>query len=120
MQNQPTPQETKTIFHTTRIVWYIFYVLEVLLAFRFALKLLGANAGAGFTELVYTLSSLPLAPFRFVFQNNAVGGSVFEWSTLLAMVVYWILAWGIVRLILMGRTVDTYRAESAIEKQDTV
>lgn len=120
VQNQPTPQETKTLFHTTRIVWYIFYVVEVLLGFRFVLKLLGANQGAGFTDLIYTLSSIPLAPFRFVFPTNAVGGAVFEWSTILAMAVYWVLVWGIVRLVLMGRTVDTYRAKDAIEKQDTV
>lgn len=120
MPNQPTTQETKTIFNVTRITWYVFYVLEVLLAFRFILKLLGANASAGFTELIYTLSSIPLAPFRFVFQNNAVGSSVFEWSTLLAMAVYWVLVWGIVKLVLMGRTVDTYKAENALERQDSV
>lgn len=120
MQTESTTQETKTIFNATRIVWYIFYVLEVLLAFRFILKLLGANASAGFTELIYTLSSIPLAPFRLVFQNNAVGSNVFEWSTLLAMAVYWVLVWGIIRLVLMGRTVDTYKAEDALEEQDSI
>ncbi len=120
MQTEPTTQETKTIFNATRIVWYIFYVLEVLLAFRFILKLLGANASASFTELIYTLSSVPLTPFRFVFQNDAVGSSIFEWSTLLAMVVYWVLVWGIIKLVLMGRTVDIYKAENALEKQDSI
>ena len=120
MPNQPTPQETTVLFRTTRVLWYVFYVLEVLLAFRFILKLLGANPGAGFTQIIYTLSSIPLAPFRFVFSNNAVGGSVIEWSTLLAMAVYWVLVWGIVKLILIPRTVDTRRAEDAIEKQDSV
>lgn len=118
--NQPSPQETKNLFLATRIMWYVFYVVEVLLGFRFILKLLGANPGAGFTDIIYTLSSVPLAPFRFVFSNNAVGGSVVEWSTLLAMLVYWVLVWGIVKLVLMGRTVDTYRAKDAIEKQDAV
>ncbi len=119
-QTQPSPQETKNLFLATRILWYVFYVIEVLLAFRFILKLLGANPGAGFTEIVYGLSSVPLAPFRFVFSNDAVGGSVIEWSTILAMLVYWVLVWGIVKLVLMGRTVDPYRAKDALEKQDTV
>lgn len=118
--NQPTPQETRTLYNTTRILWYVFYVLEVVLAFRFLLKLLGANPGAGFTDLIYTLSAVPLAPFRFVFSNNAVGASVFEWSTLLAMIVYWVLVWGIVKLVLMSRTVDPARAKDALEKQDSV
>ena len=120
MQNQPTMEETKTIFNATRIVWYIFYVLEVLLAFRFILKLLGANPSAGFTELIYALSSVPLAPFRLVFGTNAVGASVFEWSTLLAMAVYWVLVWGIIKLVLMGRTVNTHKAENALEQQDSI
>lgn len=118
--NRPSPQETTALYKTTRVLWYVFYVLEVLLAFRFALKLLGANSGAGFTDLIYTLSSVPLAPFRFVFSNNVVGGSVIEWSTLLAMAVYWVLVWGLVKLILIPRTVDTRRAENAIEEQDSV
>ena len=101
-------------------MWYVFYVLQVLLAFRFVLKLLGANASAGFTDFIYTLSSIPLAPFRFVFSNDAVGSSVVEWSTLLAMAVYWVLVWGIVKLVLMGRTVDTYKAEHTLEEQDNV
>ena len=120
MPNQPTREQTVALFRTTRIVWYIFYVLEALLAFRFILKLLGANAGAGFTELIYTLSAVPLAPFRFVFSNNAVGGSVIEWSTLLAMVVYWVLVWGIIKLVLIPRTVDTRRAADSLEQQDQV
>ena len=118
--DRPSPQETTTLFRTTRVLWYLFYVIEVLLAFRFVLKLLGANPGAGFTEIIYTLSAIPLAPFRFVFNNNAVGGSVIEWSTLLAMAVYWVLVWGIVKLVLIPRTVDTRRAEDAIEQQDNV
>jgi hypothetical protein len=120
MPNQPSPTETTTLYKTTRVLWYIFYVLEVLLAFRFFLKMFGANAGAGFTDFIYTLSSIPLAPFRFVFSNNAVGSSVFEWSTLLAMAVYWVLVWGIVKLVLIPRTVDINRAKDAIEKQDNV
>ncbi|MEX2341054.1 MAG: YggT family protein [Candidatus Paceibacterota bacterium] len=118
--NQPSPEQTTFIFKTIRIVWYIFYVLEALLAFRFALKLLGANAGAGFTDFIYTVSSVPLAPFQFVFSNNAVGGSVIEWSTLLAMAVYWALVWGIIKLVLISRKVDTRRAEVSIEKQDEI
>ncbi|OGG85823.1 hypothetical protein A2392_00150 [Candidatus Kaiserbacteria bacterium RIFOXYB1_FULL_46_14] len=120
MSNQPTPQETTVLFRTTRIVWYVFYVVEALLAFRFILKLLSANSGAGFTEFIYSVSAIPLAPFRFVFSNNAIGSNVFEWSTLLAMLVYWVLVWGIIKLVLMTRTVDTYRAKDALEEQDSV
>lgn len=106
------------LYRTTRTVWYIFYALEALLLFRFVLKLLAANPGAGFTNFIYTVSSVPLAPFRYVFETNSVGSSVFEWSTLLAMLVYWFLAWGIVKLLVMGRDIDQTEAERGLEMQD--
>lgn len=106
------------LYRTTRYIWYVFYALEALLLFRFVLKLLAANAGAGFTNFIYTVSSVPLAPFRYVFNANSVGSSVFEWSTLLAMLVYWFIAWGIVKLVVMGREIDEREAERSLEMQD--
>ena len=108
----------KALYRTTQVTWYVFYILEALLLFRFTLKLLGANAGAGFTNLIYSITSVPLAPFRFVFDSNSVGGSVFEWSTLLSMLVYWFIAWGIVKLIVMGRDVGRHEAERGLKEQD--
>lgn len=108
----------KNLYQTTKIIWYVFYFIEALLLFRFMLKLLGANPGAGFTSLIYNISAVPLAPFQFVFPANSVASSVFEWSTLLAMVVYYFIAWGIVKLVLMGREVDEYDAEQSLNQQD--
>jgi len=110
----------RNLYKTTQIIWYVFYVIEALLLFRFALKLLGANAGAGFTNLIYSITSVPLAPFQYVFSPNSVGGSVFEWSTLLAMLVYWFIAWAIIKLVVMGRKVNQYDAEDGLDKQDKI
>lgn len=107
-----------TLYRTTRIVWYIFYVIEALLLFRFLLKLTGANAQAGFTDFIYSISGIFVAPFRFVFGTNSVGESVFEWSTLLAMLVYWVIVWGVIKLIVMGRDIDKPEAERGLEIQD--
>lgn len=108
----------QTLYRATRVIWYVFYVLEALLLFRFILKLLGANAAAGFTDFIYTLSSFPLAPFRLVFGTDSIGGSMFEWSTLLAMLVYWAATWGIIKLIVMIRPLDEREAEQGLETQD--
>ncbi len=106
------------LYRGTQIAWYLFYVVEVLLLFRFVLKLLAANPGAGFTDFIYTISHPFVAPFLLVFRTSAVGGSVFEWSTLLAMLVYWILVWGIIRLIVMGKPVSQTEAAVKLERQD--
>lgn len=113
--NSPT---TKPIYHGTQIVWYIVGLLEVLLMFRFLLKLLGANPGAGFSDLVYSASYIFVVPFLNVFRIIKVEGSVFEWTTLLAMLVYWLVAIGIVKLFLMGKSVSTPEAAVKLENQD--
>ena len=106
------------MYRTTRVIWYIFSAIEALLLLRLILRLLAANPGAGFTQLVYSLSSIFLAPFQYVFGTPSVGGSALELSTVLAMVVYWIIAWGIVKLIVMNRPVSTYEAQRELNEQD--
>lgn len=113
--NSPT---TKPLYHGTQIVWYIVGVLEVLLVFRFVLKLLGANPNAGFTDFIYSVTYFFAAPFLNVFRVTAVEGSIFEWTTLLAMLVYWLVALGIIRLFLMSKSVSTPEAAVKLEEQD--
>ena len=110
--NSPT---TKPLFKGTQIVWYLFSLLEVLLAFRFVLKLTGANAAAGFTNFIYAITGPFTAPFTAVFQRTIVEGSVFEWTTLLAMLVYWAIALAVVKLFFISKTVST---PDAAEKLD--
>jgi hypothetical protein len=109
---------TKPIFRGTQIVWYILGVIEVFLAFRFILKLLAANPGAGFTNFIYSISYAFASPFLTVFRVTRVEGSIFEWPTLLAMAVYWLIAWGIIRLFLMSRSVSTPEAAVKLDEQE--
>ncbi|MDZ4226066.1 MAG: YggT family protein [Patescibacteria group bacterium] len=113
--NSPT---TKPLYRGTQIVWYILGLVEVLLAFRFVLKLLGANSEAGFTALIYGVTYIFAAPFLSVFRITQVAGSVLEWTTLLAMFVYWVLAFGIIKLFLMGKTVSTPEAAVKLNDQE--
>lgn len=113
--NSPT---TKPLYRGTQIVWYILGIIEVLLLFRFILKLLGANPGAGFSSFIYGVTYIFSAPFLTVFRVTSIEGSIFEWTTLLAMIVYWIIAWGIVRLLLIGKTVSTPEAADKLKNQD--
>jgi len=93
-------------FEGARIVWYIADVLEILLMFRFLLKLLGANPTATFTNLIYQITYAFASPFLSVFPSTPVAGGVFEWNALLAMLVYYLLALIIVRLFFMSTTVS--------------
>jgi hypothetical protein len=109
---------TKSLFRGTQIVWYILGILEALLAFRFVLKLLGANSAAGFTDFIYTVTHPFAAPFLNVFSQTKVQGSVFEWTTLLAMIVYWLIAMALIRLFVMSKAVSTPEAAAKLDDQD--
>ena len=109
---------TKPLYHGTQVVWYILGVLEALLAFRFVLKLLAANAGAGFTSFIYNTSYPFATHFLSVFRVTRVEGAVFEWTTLLAMLVYWLIAWGIVRLFFMSKSVSTPEAAAKLDNEN--
>ncbi len=108
---------TKPLYRGTQIVWYILSIVEVLLVFRFVLKLLGANPAAGFTSFIYGITHFFVAPFLTVFRISQVSGNIFEWTTLLAMFVYWILAIAIIKLFLMGKTVSTTEAATELNNQ---
>lgn len=109
---------TKPLYRGTQIVWYLLCLLEVLLAFRFVLKLLAANPAAGFTSFIYGATYIFTAPFLSVFHMSRVAGSIFEWTTLLAMLVYWVIAFGIIKLLLMGKTVSTPEAADKMNEQE--
>jgi hypothetical protein len=81
--------------------------------------LLGANSGAGFTSFIYGITYVFAAPFINVFKLTQVSGNIFEWTTLLAMLVYWIVAMGIIKLFLMGKTVSTPEAAAKLNNQET-
>lgn len=91
-----------------KIVYYILGVLETLFAFRLILKLLGANPQSIFVSFIYTLSKVFLLPFTGIFRTAVVNGietqSVFEPANIIAMIVYALIAWGIVKLIEISKT----------------
>ena len=114
--NSPT---TKPLFRATQIVWYLCDLLEIVLAFRFFLRFAGANPEAGFSNFIYTISWPFVEPFFAVFRTTVVSGSTVEWDTLLAMIVYSIIAWIIVSLFLMGKTVSTPEAAAKLDDSET-
>ena len=109
---------TKPIFRGVQVVKYLFGLLEILLLFRFFLRLGGANPGAGFTSFIYAITYPFAEPFIAVFRATVVGDKVFEWTTLLAMIVYALIEWGLVTLLVMGKDVATPEAASKLEKEE--
>jgi hypothetical protein len=78
---------------------------------------MGANSEAGFTSFIYGITWPFTAPFLAVFSKTTVQSSIFEWTTLLTMLVYWMIALAIVKLFMMSKTVSTSEAASELKKQ---
>lgn len=87
----------------SRVVWYIAGFIITLLALRVLLFLLGANQGSGFVDFLYAISGVFAAPFYGIFPQPAYGASVLDTASLVAMVVYALVAWGITKLFTLNR-----------------
>jgi len=104
----------------SRVIWFVFGVIEILIAVRFILTLFGANAEAGFVRLIYGVSDIFMAPFVAIFSTQEAAGATFEWSALVAIAVYALLAWGLVALIRAVSPREQSETVERIEKDDDV
>jgi uncharacterized protein YggT (Ycf19 family) len=105
-------------YAATRVIWAVLWIVDVILSLRFILRLIAANPGAGFTRFIYNVSAPLLSPFANVVRSARLdNGGMFEWSTLIAMIVYWLIAWAIVRLIwFMGAGSTGYIERDRVER----
>jgi YggT family protein len=79
-------------------IYLVFGILEGLLGIRFVLRLLGANPDSGFGSFVYGITGPFMWPFANLFGEPSFGGSVIEWNALVAIIVYALLAWVLVKV----------------------
>ncbi len=104
---------TRAVSHDSRdqqvskaaqVVWFIVGIIIAFLALRFVLALLGANLANGFASFIYTLSDPFVAPFRGLLQVGEfqAGVSRFELETIIAILVYALVGWGIASAVRLG------------------
>ncbi|MBI4136649.1 YggT family protein [Candidatus Roizmanbacteria bacterium] len=108
-------KKKKFIFRAYQLIWYVLGVVEVLLFFRILLKALGANPASGFTNLVYVLSDPLAQPFAGIFRVSIADEAVFEWSTFIAMLVYFLIAYGIIYLFQLIKPADPIEVEEEVD-----
>lgn len=110
-------QTKKAIFRTYQVIWYILGIIEVVLAFRVLLKLLGANAMSGFASFIYAISNPFALPFAGILGITGSSDMVLEWSTLIAMLVYFIIAYGIIALFQLVKPTNSDEVEQTVDNQ---
>ncbi|SMP63697.1 YggT family protein [Anoxynatronum buryatiense] len=102
-----------------KVAYYVgifFYVVQILLAFRFIFKLLGANASNQFIAMLYSITSPLTSIFDGIFPEVMLENyemlHIFESSSVIALVVTAIIA-GLIRRLLIGRDPDVVPANRA-------
>lgn len=92
--------QTQTVQY---VIYFLLGILEVLLAFRLVFKLTGASVTSAFVSLIYGLTGIFILPFEGIFRRGFAQGvettAVLEPATIVAMIVYAMIAWGIVKLV---------------------
>ena len=86
-------------FRAAAVVWFIVGVVEIFIAARFLGKLFGASAQSAFVNFIYQVSSPMVAPFTGIFGDTGSKTNTFETASLVAIVVYAVVGWGLVALI---------------------
>lgn len=82
---------------TSTTIRYVFIVIEIVLALRFFLKLMGANANSPFGVFLFGITDPLAAPFQSLLYNPRIWSGVVEVTTLLALIVYPVFCWILVR-----------------------
>ncbi len=83
-----------------QVIWLFVGLIEVVIGLRVVLKLIGANAANDFGGFVYNFAGVFLAPFFGLTGSPSSGNVVLEVPSLIAMAVYFLVGWAIVRMIL--------------------
>ena len=89
----------ESVYKVSQIIWLLFGGLEALIGIRVILMLIGANPANGFTAFVYQLTQLFLWPFQNLIANPTFQNMTLEVTSIIAMIVYALLGWLIVRMI---------------------
>jgi YggT family protein len=103
----------------TQIIGAILGLLEILLGMRVVLKVIAANPDVGFATFVYGITKPFLAPFTALVGTPKSGGTILEVTTLIAMAVYALLFWIVIRAVRIAATRPTARTITRSVSQQT-
>ena len=92
-------EQSRYNFRAAAVVWFVVGVIEIFIAARFLGKLFGASAQSAFVNFIYQVSGPMVAPFTGIFGDTGTRTNTFETASLVALVVYAVIGWGLVVLI---------------------
>jgi hypothetical protein len=111
----PYAKRRATAYKVRQAIYLIFGIVQGLIAIRFILRALGANPEAGFASFINGVTAPLLVPFVGLFRPVALNGMVLELHSIVAIIVYALLAWVLAKLawLLLGETRRGVRTHSS-------
>jgi uncharacterized protein YggT (Ycf19 family) len=111
---EPSEGRRLAAYRLTQVVNQVFGLIEGLIAIRLLLKVLGANPSTGFAQFIYGITTPLVEPFLGLFNNPTYQNGVLELSSIVALIVYALVAWLLGRLVwvLVGETRSAVRTQS--------
>jgi len=97
MPQNNTP-ESNGGFKIAQLVWFVVGFINVLLTLRIVFLLFSARS-SGFTGFLYNITSPFTLPFVGIFPVPGQVDTFFDTAALVAIIIYSLIAWGIVTLI---------------------
>jgi hypothetical protein len=100
---------------TRRILIVVFGLIETLLAFRFIFKLAGANPANTLIKILYDVTNVFVGIFASIFTPATTDGletvSVIEPGTIIAMIVFALIALAISKLMAQDKRIQRNTTE---------
>jgi hypothetical protein len=89
----------------TRFLWWGTAVLEGFIGLRVLLRMMAADPNNAFANFIYSFTNVFLSPFSGLTASPQSSGIVLEISSVIAMLVYLLLAWVFIELLrlILGR-----------------
>ena len=101
-----------------QFIWLATGLLEALIGLRIILKLIAANPNTPFARFLYSLTDLFLWPFFGLTVTPASqSGVILEISSFIAMVVYGVAAWALVKILYLVFTPSSMRTVSVYDQR---
>jgi YggT family protein len=107
-----------TLNRVSQLIWLVFGVIIGLIAFRVVLRLIVANAASPFADFIYSITDIFLRPFfGLTGTPTTADGMALEISSLIAIIVYALVAGLIVTLVRVlfskssARRIETYERD---------
>jgi hypothetical protein len=107
-------EERMMLNKATQFIWLIGGLVEAMIAMRVFLKLIAANPNSAFARLIYGVTDLLVWPFVGLTATPTANGMILEIPSLIAMVVFAVAFYILVKLIWLffeqprARSVTTY------------